>query len=73
LHPTKFIVGLGGTRVQVPFFIKAVNSIFMAWRHSGLLEAIVKQVGSMSQVLVSVTKALGGGLEIKPVGRALDL
>ena len=68
----KFHVGL--MRNQRPCTrIKAVNLAFIASLHCGLLETSVKHVGSTSRDPVVETKALGGGLARKSVGRDLGL
>ena len=41
LQPTRFLLGFGGTSFHVPFWMRAVNSMFMAARQVGCLEAVV--------------------------------
>lgn len=73
LQPIKFIVGSGGIKDHVPLRKRALNSVFIASRHCGLLEAKVKDVGSTSKGPNSDTNALGGGCRMKSGGRALGL
>jgi hypothetical protein len=49
----------GGTKVQVPLFIKARNSSNIASRHTACLTADVKHVGSVSLLVMEAIKARG--------------
>ena len=73
LQPIKFIVGSGGIKDHVPLRKRALNLVFIASHHCGLLEAKVRHVGSTSKGQNSDTNAFGDVCRMKFGGRALGL
>ena len=57
----------------MPFLSKAVNSVFVAARHSEDLEASVKQLGSVVLAVLTAKRALGSGYLMMPGYNCLGL
>lgn len=70
--PTILVWRLGGTRVQVSFLRRALNSSTMAYCHCGEREAWLKYVGSWSLSAITM-KAVGRGWQEAKKERILGL
>lgn len=61
LQPTMLEEGGGGTSFQVRLWMRALNSVDMASRHSEKQEATVKELGSSGISREVVRQCRGGG------------